>query len=71
MTRSKDNRQKIMIACKKHNVPIVVNTDAHFCTKVGDTELAQKLLGEINFPEELVMNTSLKKLTDFLKLKLD
>ena len=65
------NAKKIMIACKKHNVPIVVNTDAHFCTKVGDTELAQKLLGEINFPEELVMNTSLKKLTDFLKLKLD
>ncbi|MBQ7974820.1 MAG: phosphatase [Clostridia bacterium] len=65
-----DNAKKIMIACKKHNVPIVVNTDAHFCTKIGDTELAQKLLKEIEFPEELVMNTSLEKLTGFLNITL-
>ena len=66
-----ENAKKVMKACKKHSVPIVVNTDAHFCTKVGDTELAQSLLKELEYPEELIMNTSLKKLKDFLNLKLD
>lgn len=60
----------LMLACKKYAAPIVVNTDSHFCTKIGDVELALKLLEEIEFPEELVMNTSLKKFMSYKPIKL-
>ena len=65
-----DNAKMLMLACKKYETPIVVNTDAHFCTKIGDVELALKLLEEIEFPEDLVMNTSLKKFMSYKPIKL-
>lgn len=63
------NSKKLMLACKKHQVPIVVNTDSHFCTKIGNVDLALALLSEIDFPEELVMNTSLEKFLGYMSEK--
>lgn len=63
------NSKKLMLACKKNKTPIVVNTDAHFCTHVGDFARALKLLEEIDFDEELVMNTSLEKFMGYISKK--
>ncbi len=64
-----ENSRKLMLACKKHGTPIVVNSDAHFCTHVGSFEKAVKLLEEIDFDEELVMNTSLEKFMGYITKK--
>ena len=64
-----ENSSKLMLACKKNKTPIVVNTDAHFCTHVGDFSRAIKLLEEIHFDEGLVMNTSLDKFIDYISKK--
>ena len=64
-----ENSKKLMLACKKHGTPIVVNSDAHFCTYVGSFEKAIKLLEEIDFDEELVMNTSLDKFMGYINKK--
>ena len=40
-----------MLACKKHGTPIVVNSDAHFCTHVGSFEKAVALLEKIEFDD--------------------
>lgn len=61
-----ENSKKLMIACKKYCTPIVVNTDAHFCTFVGEFGEPLKLLEEIGFDEELVMNTSLDKFMGYI-----
>ena len=58
-----------MLACKKHGTPIVVNSDAHFCTYVGKFNKAVALLEEIEFDEELVMNTSLDKFMGYITKK--
>lgn len=58
----KENYIEILNICKKHEVPIVVNTDAHFCLSVGKTPLSQKLLSELDFPEELIVNKSFEKI---------
>lgn len=64
-----ENSRKLMLACKAYRTPIVVNTDAHFCTYVGNFENAVNLLEEIDFDEELVMNTSLEKFMGYLSKK--
>lgn len=53
--------------CKKHNTKIVVSSDAHYCGAIGVYDKALKMLEEIDFPEELIMNTSLEKFENHLK----
>lgn len=64
-----ENSRKLMLACKKHGTPIVVNSDAHFCTHVGSFEKAVALLEEIEFDEDLVVNTSLDKFMGYISKK--
>ena len=52
---------------KKYRVPITVDSDAHFSTLVGDFPRAQRLLQELDFPEELVVNSSMERLNAYLK----
>lgn len=64
---AKENCQKIAETCKKFGANIVVASDAHFCHDIGNFELAIKLLTEIQFPEELIMNTSAEKFISYIK----
>ncbi len=64
------NCRDIALKCKELGVGIVVNSDAHICFDVGALDDALAMLEEIEFPEELVMNTSLKKLEQYLGKKL-
>lgn len=61
-----DNCRKIALACKKVGASICVNSDAHYCDMVGRVDAAMQMLGEIDFPEELIANRNLKVLREFL-----
>lgn len=61
------NCRKIAELCKKHEVGIVVSSDAHFAMDIGDYAHALNMLREIDFPEEFVMNTSYDKFRDFME----
>jgi Histidinol phosphatase and related hydrolases of the PHP family len=52
--------------CRKYNVPIVIGSDAHFDTYVGRHDFAEKLIQEIDFPEELIVNKSVSELKGFV-----
>lgn len=60
------NCKKIALCCKRHGVPIVVDSDAHFETSVGKFDFALEMLSEIDFPEELILNASQERLDDYL-----
>lgn len=47
--------------CKRRSIPIIVNTDAHFTTQLGRFDGTIKMLEEIGFPEELVVNSSVER----------
>ncbi len=61
------NCKKIAETCKKHSVPIIINSDSHFCTNVGKFDNALRLINEINFPEELIINADKKRFENYLK----
>lgn len=53
---SYENCKKIAELCAKHEVNIVVSSDAHFWASVGEFTDGLSLLKEIDFPEHLVLN---------------
>lgn len=55
--------------CKKIGTGIVVNSDAHICYHVGEISKAVAMLEDIDFPEELIINRSLKVLREFLSVR--
>lgn len=53
--------------CKKYQVPIVMDSDAHFDTLIGEFDMARELLTKLDFPEELVLNRSAEEVKKYLK----
>ena len=51
-----ENDRIILPLCAKYKVPVIMNSDAHFTTAVGEQGRAEALLKELNFPEELIAN---------------
>ncbi len=66
---SEERCKEIALLCKKYNARIVVDSDAHFLTKVGDVPNALKMLSDIDFPSELVVNSSVDNLNEYFKEK--
>ncbi len=51
-----ENDRILLKLCMKHDVPVVVDSDAHVDIDVGNHIYAQKILEEVGFPEELILN---------------
>ncbi len=63
---SVENCKQIALLCKKYNVPVVLNSDSHFCMQIGNVENSIKLLEEIDFPESLVVNADPERFKKYL-----
>lgn len=65
----RENLKKMLKLCKTYEVPIILGTDAHFYRQVGQFDASIELLTELDFPEELVLNTNIPKLLEFISQK--
>lgn len=61
-----ENYKKMLPLCMEYGVNIVVNSDAHDPSQVGDFTLARALLEQLEFAEDLILNNDLEKLKAFL-----
>ena len=59
----------ILPTCAKNGCYVIVDSDAHFCDKIGAFEKAEALLKDIDFPEELIVNADLERFENFLRLR--
>lgn len=55
---AEENDREMLKWCMEYRQPIVVDSDAHADTYVGEFSHAMRLLEEISFPGELVLNQS-------------
>jgi len=55
------NDRKMLELCRSYKTPIIVNSDSHCAADVGNHTYADKLLKEMNFPEELIVNRSVEE----------
>lgn len=67
---ARENYIEMLSLCKEYGVPVVMDTDAHFDTLVGEFDCARTLLTELDFPEELVLNRSVEAIAGYVNRKL-
>ena len=60
------NCMEIARVCKATGTPIIINSDAHFSSRVGEFSSALDALREIDFPEELIINSSESRFKSYL-----
>lgn len=60
------NYETMLPLCMEYGVPVIVNTDSHDPSQVGDFTLARQLLERLDFDENLILNNDLEKLKAFL-----
>lgn len=66
---SRENCREIALLCKKYSVPVVLSTDAHFSGEIGIVPESAALAEDIDYPKELILNTSLERLCNYLKIE--
>ena len=66
---SRENCPKIARLCAEYGVNIVVSTDAHFYTDIGNFKNSLDCLEQIGFPEELILNADEERFKAFITSK--
>lgn len=64
-----ENAKTVYALCKKYEIPIVLNTDAHYAGLIGKTPLAEQLLCDLDFPAHLIVNLEAARLTELAAQK--
>lgn len=60
------NQKRILEVCKANNIPVILSSDAHFTSEVGNFDLALDLINKVGFPEELIINADPDKFLEFI-----
>lgn len=63
---ARENMMCYLELCKQYEVPIIMSSDSHYCTQIGDFTYAQEVLEAVDFPKELIVNDSMEKLRKFI-----
>ena len=62
-----ENCRDMLWECRKQEAMVVLGSDSHVDTDIANYQYASSALLEVNFPDELIANTSLEKLKSCLK----
>ena len=65
-----ENDREMLELCKKYQVPVVMDSDAHFDLLIGEFDLARNLLEKLDFPDELVLNRSVDAIRKYVNRKI-
>ena len=60
------NYETMLKLCQQYEVPIIVSSDAHDPSWVGEVDLAVQLLKRLDFNERLILNTEADKVKAFI-----
>ncbi len=66
---AKENYMTLLEECCKNKVHIIINSDAHIHTDIGNSAEALSVIEEAGFPRELIANSDLEKLKQRLSLR--
>lgn len=67
---SHDNYLEILRLCKELDQPVILGSDAHFCTEIANYCYLWPLLDEAQFPERLILNDKPEAFFDYTGLKI-
>lgn len=65
---TRENYIKLLTLCKENGVRVILGSDAHICYQVGIFDRSEKLLEELKFPKELVINYNEEEIVEFFQI---
>lgn len=63
---ARENYKKMLKLCEHYKASVLLSSDAHIEADVGNHKRAIKLMEEVGFPEELIVNGSLERLGSYI-----
>lgn len=66
--KATENSLELLRLCKKHYAPIILGSDAHISFDIAAYNYIYPLLEQVDFPEELIINTSIPSFKSYLNL---
>lgn len=63
---SEENCLAIARLCKEYGVPVLLSSDAHFCTAIGGVDWSASIAGRAGIPEEQILNLDYRRFRDWL-----
>ncbi|MFA6844364.1 MAG: phosphatase [Sphaerochaetaceae bacterium] len=66
---SEENCRDVISLCKKYEVPVTVNSDAHSKWQVGKVDAALHLLEEMKFPPQMILNSNLVNIKKYIETR--
>ena len=57
---------RMLEVCKKLDLPVIMNSDAHFMNAIAKFDQCQKVLEAVDFPDRLVINYDLDRFKEFI-----
>lgn len=70
-TNGRENILELLSLCKKMEVPVIMGTDSHICYTVGDFQETIKVMHEVDFPQELILNYDIQNIQQLLNPNLE
>lgn len=67
---STGNYTEILQLCKRYEVPVILGSDAHFCSDIANYQYVLPLLQKTEFPESLIMNHQPGRFFEYTGLKI-
>lgn len=61
-----DNAAQYLPLCRRYGVRVAVSSDSHFALNMGNHDLAEVLIKEQDFPEELIVNLTLQRFEGYI-----
>ena len=68
---TKENSRIMLHYCEKYGASVIMDSDAHVASDIGNHTHAEELVEEMDFPEELIVNRNLDNFVKFLAKKPD
>lgn len=65
-TKARDNNLELLRQCKRHDMPIILGSDAHITFQIAQYDRVLELVREVDFPVEQILNYWPAKFFDFL-----
>ena len=65
-----NNCTEIARLCAKYGVPIVISSDAHFASRIGEFAKGIEIVTNAGVPEELILNADAQRFATFLENRL-
>lgn len=66
---SRENCYELLKLCKKYEVPVVVDSDSHFCQNIAQVPNAMQIISDVEFPERLIVNSDWNKVREHILKK--